>query len=155
MTEARDMMEPAVVVTPDLDLKELAARLLAADVDGVCVVDEGGSLVGVVTGMDLVFREKRVHTPSTFALLDLVVQIGARRTVRELEKIGATKVDELMTTQVVTAAPNTPLEQLATMMVDQHLSMIPIVEHGRPVGVVTRRGMVAASLRHLVGDDRA
>jgi CBS domain-containing protein len=38
------------------------------------------------------------------------------------------------------------------MMVENHVSMIPIVEGGRPIGVVTRRVMIATALRHLLGD---
>lgn len=152
MRVARDIMEPVALIAPDTELKDLARRLLAADVEGMVVVDDAGALVGVVTGMDLVFRERRVHTPSTFALLDLVIQIGARRTVRELEKIAATKVDELMTRQVVFAEPETPLDQLASLMVDNHVSILPVVDHGRPIGVVTRRGMIAITLRHLLAD---
>lgn len=155
MLVAKDIMEPAALVAPDTELKELAARLLAADVEGMCVVDAGGALVGVVTGMDLVFRERRVHAPSTFALLDLVIQVGARRTIREFEKIAATKVEDLMSREVVFADPTTPIDALASMMVDRHVSMIPVVEHARPVGVVTRRGMIAVSLRHVLGGDVA
>ena len=151
MQVARDVMEPAALVGPAMELVELAERMLAADVEGLCVVDDDGILVGVVTGMDLVYREKRVHAPSTFALLDLVIQIGARRTVRELEKIGATKVDELMSRELVVVEPHTPLDQIATRMVEDRVSMIPVVEGGRPVGVVTRRAMIAVALRHLLG----
>jgi CBS domain-containing protein len=155
MQVASDIMVPAALTGPDVDLKALARELLAADVEGMCVVDTDGKLVGVVTGMDLVFREKQVQPPTTFALLDLVLQFGARRTVRELEKIGATRVDELMTSEVLVAAPSTTLEKLATMMVDNHVSMVPIVEDGRPVGVVTRRVMIATALRHLLGEHEA
>jgi CBS domain-containing protein len=148
---ARNVMEPAPLVSPELDLKELAQRLLAADVDGVCVVDDAGRLVGVVTGMDLVFREKKVHPPAMIAVLDLVLTFGGRRTERELEKMAAVNVGALMTREVVTAVPETPVDELATRMVEQHLSMIPVVEGGVPIGVVTRRGMVRATLRHLLG----
>ena len=150
MQVARDILEPAVLVEPSLSLRALAERLLAADVEGVCVVNEAGTLVGVVTGMDLVFREKRVQTPSTLALLDLVIQLGGRKTVRELEKIGATQVDELMTREVVTVPPDAPIDRIATVMVERHVSILPVVEHGRPLGVITRRGMIALSLRHLL-----
>ena len=152
MKVARDVMEPAALVPSSLDVAELARRMLASDVEGVCVVEEGDRLVGVVTGMDLVFREKKVHPPVTFALLDLVLSFGTRRTERELEKMAAVTVAELMTREVTTALPDTPIDEVATRMVEDHLSMIPVLEGGVPIGVITRRGMVAATLRHLVGD---
>jgi CBS domain-containing protein len=144
-------MEPAATVGVELDLAGLAQRLLAADVEGVCVVDPSERLIGVVTGMDLVFREKKVHPPATVALLDLVLTFGAKRTERELEKMAALTVGQLMTRAVVTAVPDTPLDELATRMVDDHLSLIPILDGVALVGVVTRRGMIRATLRHLLG----
>lgn len=150
MQHARDVMEPALVVAPTLSLTELAAELLASGVEEACVVDEAERLVGVVTGMDLVYREKKVHPPMTIAVLDLVFQLGARKTEQEVRKMVATTVSELMTADVITAGPDTPVDELATRMVDQHLSMIPIVQDRRLIGVVTRRTMLAAALRHLL-----
>lgn len=152
MKVARDVMEPAALVSPSLDVTELARHMLASDVEGVCVVGADGRLVGVVTGMDLVFREKKVHPPVMVALLDIVLSFGAKRTQRELEKMAAMTVDHLMTREVVSGLPETPIDEVATWMVEQHLSMIPILDHGAPIGVVTRRGMIAATLRHLLGE---
>jgi CBS domain-containing protein len=148
---ARDLMVPPTTTRPDQPLADLARTLLDSDQDAVCVVDDDGALVGVVTGMDLVYREKRVHLPTTLVVWELVLQLGARRTERDLEKIAAARVDQLMTRDVVTAAPDTPLDLLATQMVEQHLSVLPIVEGGRLVGVVTRRAMVRTALEHVLG----
>jgi CBS domain-containing protein len=142
-------METATVVSPSLPLVDLARELLATDAEALCVVD-GDRLVGVVTGMDLVFREKQVHQPTTITFLELVLQVGLAQTRRELEKISATSVGELMTRDVVTVSPETALDELATKMVQGHLSMIPILDDGRLVGVVTRRGMLRAALHHLL-----
>lgn len=150
VTHARDIMEPARIVGPQLSLADLATQLLDEGVDAVCVA-EGERLVGVLTGMDLVYREKKVHAPTMITVLDLVVQLGARRTERELEKMGALTVSELMTRDVITTRPDAPADEIATQMVEQHLSLVPVVEHGRLVGVVTRRGMVELALRHLLG----
>lgn len=152
MKVARDVMEPAALVPSTLDVVELARRMLGADVEGVCAVDTKNQLVGVVTGMDLVFREKKVHPPVMIALLDMVLSFGAGRTERELEKMAAVSVAELMTQDVVTALPETPIDEVATWMVEQHLSMIPVLERGVPIGVVTRRAMIRATLRHLLGE---
>jgi CBS domain-containing protein len=151
LKHARDLMEPALTVSPALSVTELAQQLLAADVEAVCVVEADGRLVGVVTGMDLVYREKKVHPPFTITVLDLVLQLGGKRTEQELHKIAATRVGELMTPEVVTASPETAVDELATKMVEQHLSMIPVVEGGRLLGVVTRKAMLGATLRHLLG----
>lgn len=151
MVHARDVMEPLHAIGPDASVQDLARELLNRDVDGLCVVGPDGALMGVVTAMDLVYRDKRVQPPVTFALVDLVLQFGRKRTEEELHKIGATTVSELMTTHVITATPETTLEELATWMVEQHVSMVPVIDGGRPTGVVTKRAIVASALRRLAG----
>jgi len=147
---ARDVMETPVVVRPTTSVSELARTLLDADVDGVCIVDEG-QLVGVVTAMDLVEREAPVHAPVMFSLLDMVLPFGLKRTEADLRKISATDVAGLMTTEVVTASSSTELSTVAGRMADEHLSMVPVVDEGKLVGVVTRRGMVRHTLSHFTG----
>ena len=120
--------------------------------EGVCVCNDVRTLVGVVTGMDLVFREKHITPPAVVAILDLVLQFG-RVSAREIEKIEAATVGDLMTREVVTVERTTPVDQIATLMVDKHLSLLPILEGGRPIGVVTRRGMVAFTLKLLLKSD--
>ena len=148
MEHARDVMEAPTLVAPTMPLVDLARTLLASEAEALCVVD-GDRLVGVVTGMDLVFREKQVTPPTTLTVMELVLQLGRARTERELKKISATRVDELMTREVVSANPDTALDELATWMVQRHLSMIPVLDNGRLVGVVTRRGILRATLHHL------
>jgi CBS domain-containing protein len=149
MEVARDIMEPALVVAPATDLRELARQLLGADAEGACVCGDNGQLLGVITGMDLVFREKRSQQPLGNQILDFVLGFG-QQAARDLERAAATNVHELMTTQVVWVEPTTPLDQVATVMADHHVSTIPVCEDGAPVGVITRRAMIAAALRHLL-----
>ncbi|MEZ4237951.1 MAG: CBS domain-containing protein [Myxococcota bacterium] len=129
------------------------ARAARGRCRGMCVVDDDGKLVGVVTGMDLVFPREAGGAAVDVRAARPGHQFGARKTVRELEKVGAMTVDDLMTRRS-SPPPQTPLlETLATRMVEDHVSMIPVVEDGRPVGVITRRVMIATALRHLLGDE--
>ena len=52
------------------------------------------------------------------------------------------KVRELMTTEPVTAEPNATLGEVATLMKQEDCGSIPVVEHGRLVGIVTDRDIV-------------
>jgi CBS domain-containing protein len=52
------------------------------------------------------------------------------------------KVRDIMTTEVATAAPDTTLEELATMMRDENVGSIPIVDDEELVGIVTDRDIV-------------
>lgn len=52
------------------------------------------------------------------------------------------KVRDIMTTDVACAAPDTTLEEIATMMRDEDTGAIPIVEDEALVGIVTDRDIV-------------
>lgn len=55
-------------------------------------------------------------------------------------------VDAIMSRPVVTVAPSTTLREAATLMRRNDIGALPVVEHARPVGVVTDRDMVVAAL---------
>lgn len=44
---------------------------------------------------------------------------------------------DVMTPDVISAAPDTPLPELVRLMLDNHVSALPIVEGGRVVGIVS------------------
>ncbi len=56
-------------------------------------------------------------------------------------------VADVMTRDVVSVSPGTEIESAARLMADRHVSGLPVVDDGRPVGVV--------SLMDLVDPDRA
>jgi CBS domain-containing protein len=51
----------------------------------------------------------------------------------------------------VTVRPDTTLTEVATRMVEEHLSLVPVLDGGVLVGAVTRRSVVAAILRSVAG----
>lgn len=52
------------------------------------------------------------------------------------------KVSEVMTAQVATAKPTTPVKEIARMMSEIDTGVIPISEDGKVLGVVTDRDIV-------------
>jgi CBS domain-containing protein len=52
------------------------------------------------------------------------------------------KVREMMTTDVTTATPDTTLEEIATMMRDENIGSVPIVDDDELMGIVTDRDIV-------------
>jgi len=145
MKTAREIMVQPVIVGPHTALRELAERLLADRADGACVV-EAGRLIGVITTMDLVFREKKVHLPTLFTILDAVIPLGSQSKIdAEVAKITAANVGELMTRKIVTVGPEATLDELATLMVERSLTLLPVVDTGTLVGVITKPGLLAHS----------
>ena len=143
--QARDIMIEALTVTPSTSVRSLVELLLSQRSDGACVIDNG-ALVGVVTTMDLVFQEKRVHLPSVLSFMDFAIPLEPPRKLQdELDKIAGTDVAAIMSGDPITVAASVPMSEVATMMVERHLTLVPVVEDGRLLGVVTKEALLRAA----------
>nr|WP_255215996.1 CBS domain-containing protein [Pseudenhygromyxa sp. WMMC2535] len=137
-------MVEALIVVPDRSVRELAELLLREGSDGACVV-ENGKLIGVVTTMDLVFQEKKVHLPSFLSIMDFTIPLEPPDRLRsELDKIAGTKVRALMSGDPITVGPETSSDEIATKMVEEHITILPVVEGGRVLGMITKQALLQA-----------
>lgn len=139
------MQENPPVVSPEMGIRELAELLLESGRDGYCVVEDG-VLVGIVTSMDLIFQEKKLRLPTFFTFLDSVVPVGVRRTHDELRKISGATVADVMSREPVTVRFDAGLDQVASLMVERHLSLLPVVREGTLVGEITKPSVLRAVL---------
>lgn len=149
MITAREIMSTDVItVPPTIDLKKLAGMFAEEGVSGFPVVDEGGNLVGVVTESDLIHQNERLHIPTMVAIFDAVITLGDTRTEEELRLMTATTAGEVMSKPATTITPETTMAQIATMMGEQHVHTLPVVDgEGGIIGVVGKRDLIKAMAR--------
>ena len=140
---ARDVMvSPVVTVKPAASVQEVAKLLLERRISAVPVVDDQGKVVGIVSEGDLLHRaEAGTERRRSWWLLGLT---GDEMLADEYVKAHARKVADVMTSQVTTAAPDTPLHELATLMETNSIKRVPIVKDGQLVGIVSRANLVQA-----------
>ncbi|MFV8752754.1 CBS domain-containing protein [Nannocystaceae bacterium ST9] len=142
---AREIMVDALRVAPELPVRDLVSLLLREQVDGACVLDHG-RLVGVVTTMDLVFQEKQVHLPSALAFMDFVIPLEPPERLRhELDKIAASTVRHMMSGHPLWVEADTPMAEVASLMVDRHVSVVPVMEQGELIGMITKPALLRAA----------
>ena len=141
--KARDVMvSPVVTVGPSASVKEAAKLLLERGISAVPVVDDQGKVVGIVSEGDLLHRsEAGTERRRSWWLLGLT---GEETLAAEYVKAHARKVGDVMTSQVTTATPDTPLHELATLMETNSVKRVPIVQDGHLVGIVSRANLVQA-----------
>jgi CBS domain-containing protein len=143
---ARAILIEALTVGPDCSVRDLARLLLDRGLDGACVVDND-QLVGVVTTMDLVFQEKQVHLPTILNFLDFAIPLEPPSRLRaELDKIAGTTVEQIMTREPVTVEPERLVSEVARMMVDKHLTIVPVVDDGKLLGMITKQALLRSVL---------
>lgn len=148
MLKAIDIMTPEpLTLSPDTDIRTAATLLLDKKINGAPVVDAKGKLVGVLCQSDLVAQQKQVTLPSIFAMLDGFIALSSRDDFeRELQKIAATNVSQAMTKDPKTVSPQTPLDEIATVMVNEKLFTLPVVADGKLVGVVGKEDILRTLL---------
>ena len=144
MLSAKDIMTRQVItVTPDTEIAQAAKLLLEKRINGLPVVDQGGKLVGILCQSDLIAQQKDIPLPSLFTLLDGFMPLTSlKRLDREVEKIAATKVADAMTPKPVSVGPDSPIEDIAALMVDKSFHTLPVVEQGQLVGIVGKEDIL-------------
>ena len=141
--KARDVMvSPVITANPSSSVKEVAKTFLEHRISAVPVVDDHGKIVGIVSEGDLLHRaEAGTQRQHSWWLLGF---IGGDTLAFEYIKAHARTVAEVMTTNVITAAPDTPLHEIAALLEKKCIKRVPIVEDGQLVGIVSRANLVQA-----------
>ncbi|HYF26093.1 MAG TPA: CBS domain-containing protein [Baekduia sp.] len=150
-TTVRDVMAPdPVTVTPQDGVETVYRLMKEHELQGLPVVNEGGRCIGIVTEADLVIADEEgdLHIPYYIELFGgLVFLEPLRNFERKLRKAAAVTVAELMTEDPVTVDADASIRAAARRMTESHHNRLPVVEHGRLVGVLTRldvlRGLAA------------
>jgi CBS domain-containing protein len=141
--KARDVMtSPVITVKPTASVKEVARLFLERRISAVPVVDDQGKIVGIVSEGDLVHRSEISTERRRPWWLALMAGDGAL--AAEYIKAHANRVDEIMTRNVITAAPDTPLHEIAEMLEKYGIKRLPIVRDWQLLGIVSRANLVQA-----------
>jgi CBS-domain-containing membrane protein len=141
--KARDIMvAPVITTSPQASVKDVAQLFIKHGISAVPVVDSAGKLVGVISEGDLL-RRAEIGTERQHSWW-LRAFHGAQELAAEYVKAHSRKVADAMTKRVVTASPDTPVQDMATLMEKHSVKRLPIVESGQLVGIVSRANLVQA-----------
>jgi CBS domain-containing protein len=143
--KVQDIMTRQVIsVTPETSVTAVARLLRENAISGIPVVDDDFQVVGIVTEVDLVARHARPHFPAYVAFLDSIIYLESRRRYREsMRRILATTAGELMTHPVTTVAPETDVQDLASLMVEKRVNPVPVVdEDGYLIGIASHTDLL-------------
>jgi CBS domain-containing protein len=149
----RDIMETDVPLVTVVDSVEQVIRVLREyELPGVPVVNEGGRCVGIITEADLVIagEDEELHLPHYVQLFGGIVFLESISHFEErLRKAFASTAEDMMTPDPVTIEPSATVRDAARLIARKKHNRLPVVEHGRLVGVVTRVDVLDA----LTSDD--
>ncbi len=117
-----------ITVRPEQSVRQALGVLAEHNIGAVVVVDEAGRPVGMLSERD-------------------VVRAAARD-----ERVFGRAVSELMTRDVVVGVPEDDLKAVARTMTERRIRHLPVVEHGRLVGIVSIGDVVKAEREEYEGE---
>lgn len=139
-TEVREAMStPPRVAREEATIEEAARIMLDEGIGCLPVVDADGEMVGIVTESDLTGARPWLSLRA-WAQSEASEETGPA--APDLERLRNTRVEEVMTRQVVTATPEEALSAVVGRMMERKLHHVPVVENGVPVGVLARHDLL-------------
>jgi CBS domain-containing protein len=142
------MTKDLVTVLPETSLADAARIMLARHLSGLLVLDHVGALLGVVTEGDLIQRTELGTDDGHPTWLKAFLMPS--RLAADYVKTHGRHVSEVMTSPPECVTPQTALEVAAAVMHKRHIKRLPVVENGRPVGVISRSDLLGALARKLI-----
>ncbi|WP_408955558.1 CBS domain-containing protein [Natroniella sp. ANB-PHB2] len=143
MTKAADIMtEDVIVVSPQMTIKEVSKLFTEEGISGAPVI-EGDQLIGIVSGGDLIVKNERVKFPNYLYFLDSVFYLDSFKEFEDdFKKIVKMKIEDVMTTDIITVEPDDSLETVANLFVDRGIKRVPVIKGEQLVGIITRADLI-------------
>ena len=137
----RDRMTPnPVTVTPDTTFPEAFNIIREKGIRYLPVLDKRKRLVGIVTQTDLLHASpSSATTLSVFEVNYLLAKL---------------KVREVMSRPVIMVSGSAPLEEAARVMVENTISVLPVMRDSELVGIITETDIFKAFVE-ILGDEQS
>ena len=122
---AFDVMSVDVVAAKDnATVIEVSIRLVLGVFNGMPIIDDNGSVIGIITAIDIL------------------------RAIRDGKDINTLLVRDLMTQNPSVVNQNTKIEEVIDIMDKKGIEMVPVVEDndGRIIGVISRSDILKEKL---------
>lgn len=141
--KATDVMTRRVVtVTADTTIQAAAQLMIRHRISGLPVIADGGAVIGMVSEGDLLRRAEIGTERRRSHWLEFI--IGPGRLARDYVLSHTRHVGDVMTAEVFSIAPETPLEDAVALMERHRIKRLPVIESGRIVGIVSRADLLRA-----------
>ena len=131
------MSSNPVTIGVDTGITEALRVMRERQVRRLPVLNDAGRLMGIVSEKDLLYASPSPATSLSIYEMHYV--------------LSRLKVSEVMTAEVITVAPDTLLEEAATIMVDNKIGGLPVVQDGKLVGIITETDVFKVFLELLGG----
>lgn len=145
MTAVDIMTSPAMFVTPETNMAEIASLLASRHYSSVPVCYPDCTLAGMVNESEILkpFRES-VRARRGWALGVITEGETIPEDFLEYIRRDTRTAADVMVRPVITAQENTTLSELADLMIKHGVKRLPVLRDGKIIGIVSRVDLMSA-----------
>ncbi len=149
MIQAKDIMTPDVITVQEYTpISEVAQILTDKHISGVPVLNPNREMVGIVCENDIINQTKKFHLPTVINLMGYIVFLeSGKKFEKELKRMIGLLARDIMSSPVKTVRPETSTEEIATLMADNQIHSIPVLEGRTLVGIIGKKDLVRSLAR--------
>lgn len=147
MNAADVMTRNPTTVRGDTPILDALGGMLERGVSGLPVLAGDGTLVGMLTEGDLLRRVETGTERQRPRWLEFLM--GSGRLAEDYVRSHARRVTEVMSKDVVSVTPDTPLPDVVALMERHRIKRVPVVDGNTCVGIVSRADLLRALHRAL------
>jgi predicted transcriptional regulator len=123
---AKDVMSTQIeTIKENTNVEQISAKLFAGQFNGVTVVDDNDSVIGIVTAIDVL------------------------KAIREGRRLNTMMAKDIMSPNPSVIKKDTPINDIIDIMIRRDIIMVPVVEDNtnRIIGVVARLDIITEKLK--------
>ena len=125
----REKGPTVITIAPELPLHDAVQVLVSNNIGALVVFD--GEIRGIVSERDLL-----------------------RRAAQDIEQLATVLVRDVMTADVITAAPEAQIRDVMDTMTEHRIRHLPVVENGQLAGIISIGDVVNALRHHVEAENR-
>lgn len=142
MRAADVMVRNVITISPEGTVGEVADLLLAHRISALPIADADGKVVGLISEGDLL-RRSEIGTERHRT--QWLKWIKFQKTLAiDFVKSHSRRVSDVMTRHVISVEPDTPLDEVATILEENGIKRVLVMDNGKLVGILTRANLVQA-----------
>lgn len=128
-------------------VKDAAEIMISKSIGGVPILDNDGNFVGMITESD--FIGKKVDIPrSLVSLTEVLGQTHHKGDIDDIfEKAKCSILKDIMSKNPQTIKPETTISEASSLMLNNNISRLPVVEGGKLVGIFTKRDILKSFVK--------
>lgn len=141
--QARDIMTQTIIsAAADTTVEQLTVLMMENHISAVPILDDEGAIIGLISEGDLMRRVEGANKINKSWWLSLFSD--SQSAAANFVATRARHAKDIMTRNVATVAPETPVGEIARLLEEKRIKRVPVVKSGQIVGIVSRANLLHA-----------